>query len=219
MRKFIIPLLSLLFLTISCTSQEEKAQEAISEYIKENVVGVDSYTPISTTVDSAFVDYATDQQSLELFIDLGQILTKAQEYLNDMEEAERSMSIWKPSGYLSSATFDYEYNKAKNEYESSKESLEKVMTKAYAKFDELKQRQNELNIGEFQGWLVRNKFKVMNTDTNKEEICDLIFLMTPDYKVIDSFTEETFESAIKLMNAIANADNLDDLQDLELEVL
>ena len=219
MRKIIIPLMSILVLAASCTSQEEKAQEGIVAYIKENVPGLDSYTPISTTVDSAFVDYATDPKSFELFLELGQVFTESFGYVSEMNGAERFIGEYEAKGASQSGISEDEYNEAKQDLENYERLLEESMNKASAKFYELKERQKSLKIGEYYGWLVKNKFKVMNQNTNQEETLEFLFLMTPDYKVVDSYTIDMYQSAKKLMDGISKAETFEDLQDFAINFL
>ena len=219
MRKIIIPLMSILVLAASCTSQEEKAQEGIAAYFKENVPGLDSYTPISTTVDSAFVDYATDPKSFELFLELGQVFTESFGYVSEMNGAERFIGEYEAKGASQSGISEDEYKEAKQDLENYERLLEESMNKASAKFYELKERQKSLKIGEFYGWLVKNKFKVLNQNTNQEETLEFLFLMTPDYKVVDSYTIDMYQSAKKLMDGISKAETFEDLQDFAINFL
>ena len=58
MKNHIIPFLACLLLLASCgKSNEEQAEALIQEIVKSNLFHPETYKPISTTVDSLYIDF------------------------------------------------------------------------------------------------------------------------------------------------------------------
>ena len=163
----------------SCTlSNEEKAEKLIQESLKGTLYHPDSYEPISTRVDSAFINIENLVKVGELFEELGNLLIKESEYQREMLSAERSKSIYAPSGWYYDSHSQTMYNQYKQEFEENKAKLEKIAPKIATTIDKLKEVSKNIYSEEFTGWIVTHRFtskngaNTMTIPGNKIFVCD-----------------------------------------------
>ena len=95
------------------------------------------------------------------------LFQSANEYVEAIEMAERSMKLWSPNGY--SSEYDKgEYRKAKEERDNNQRLLDKTKDRIQNQFSKIKSRQSYLEaealskIRDFNGWKVYHKFKSLN---------------------------------------------------------
>ena len=114
MKKAIVTLsLAVALIMASCTlSNEEKAEKLIKETLKDYLYHPDSYKPISTRVDSMFVDITTIKSIMEISDEIKSLIFKINDVKEEIESAESSMDIYAPDGY-SSQYFRRKYARAK----------------------------------------------------------------------------------------------------------
>ena len=97
----------------SCTlSNEEKTEKLIKETLKDYLYYPDSYEPISTRVDSMFIDVTTIEPIMEISDEIKDLISKINLCEIKIESAESSMDIWAPDGYSSQYSRG-EYSRAK----------------------------------------------------------------------------------------------------------
>ena len=102
----------------SCTlSNEEKAEKLIKETLKDYLYHPDSYEPISTRVDSMFIDVTTIEPIMEISDEIKDLISKINRSERKIESAESSMDIWAPNGYSSQYSRG-EYARAKRKRRS-----------------------------------------------------------------------------------------------------
>lgn len=86
----------------SCTlSNEEKAEKLVKETLKGYLYHPDSYEPISTKVDSMFIDVTTIEPIMKISDDIKDLMSKINRCKRNIESAESSMDIFAPNGYSS----------------------------------------------------------------------------------------------------------------------
>ena len=86
----------------SCTlSNEEKAEKLVKETLKDYLYHPDSYEPISTKVDSMFIDVTTIEPIMKISEDIKDLMSKINRCKMKVESAESSMDIFAPNGYSS----------------------------------------------------------------------------------------------------------------------
>ena len=104
----------------SCTlSNEEKAERLVKETLKDYLYHPDSYEPLSTRVDSMFIDVTTIEPIMETSDEIKDLISKINRCEREIESAESSMDIWAPDGYSSQYSRG-EYARAKKEKEKAK---------------------------------------------------------------------------------------------------
>ena len=113
----------------SCTlSNEEKAEKLVKETLKDYLYHPDSYEPISTKVDSMFIDVTTIEPIMKISEDIKDLMSKINRCKMKVESAESSMDIFAPNGYSSQYSRG-EYARAKKEKEEAKSDLDKYTKK------------------------------------------------------------------------------------------
>ncbi len=79
----------------SCTlSNEEKAEKLVKETLKDYLYHPDSYEPISTKVDSMFIDVTTIEPIMKISEDIKDLMFKINRCKMKVESAESSMDIF-----------------------------------------------------------------------------------------------------------------------------
>ena len=201
-----------LILTSCGQSNEDKAKEMAANYLKGVLYHFDSYEPITTTVDSLFVSVVTDEEAISATLEFLKMCIAASKCVEDIQEAERSMDIWAPSGY-SSTYSKGEYNRAKSDKEQQEQMLDKLKEKIQSQFLKIKEIQSNLHTGEFSGWKVYQKFRSLNGAGTMDLFGEYIFLCYKNFGNCLGYEKEEFDMLTKIMKAIEDSKEITDLQD------
>ena len=146
----------------SCTlSNEEKAEKLVKETLKDYLYHPDSYEPISTRVDSMFIDVTTIEPIMKISDEIKNLISKINRCERKIELAESSMDIFAPNGYSSQYSRG-EYSRAKKEKEEAKSDLNKYTKKLSEQLAFLKENVAKYHKGEFTGWAVSHRFRSLN---------------------------------------------------------
>ena len=108
-----------------------KAEKLIQESLKGTLYHPDSYEPISTRVDSAFINFEQLATFGEICEELTDLLDKESEYQREMLSAERSKSIYAPNGWYYDSHSQTMYNQYKQEYEEYKRIMSNILDDVY----------------------------------------------------------------------------------------
>ena len=176
----------------------------------------DSYEPLQTKVDSSFVALSTDKEAIELTLDMLKLFQSANEYVEAIEMAERSMKLWSPNGY--SSEYDKgEYRKAKEERDNNQRLLDKTKDRIQNQFSKIKSRQSYLEaeallkIGDFNGWKVYHKFKSLNGAGTLDLFGEYVFFCDEDFNEKSAYPKEDYEAISKVMIAISSSNDISDM--------
>ena len=203
----------------SCTlSNEDKAEKLIKESLKGTLYHPESYEPISTRVDSAFINIENLVKVGELFEELGNLLIKESEYQREMLSAERSKSIYAPSGWYYDSHSQTMYNQYKQEFEENKAKLEKIAPKIATTIDELKEVSKNIYSEEFTGWIVTHRFTSKNGANTMTIPGNMIFVCDREFtRWSNGIDYDAFEKTFKLIKKVSEAETDEDLKELFLE--
>ena len=203
----------------SCTlSNEDKAEKLIKESLKGTLYHPESYEPISTRVDSAFINIENLVKVGELFEELGNLLIKESEYQREMLSAERSKSIYAPSGWYYDSHSQTMYNQYKQEFEENKAKLEKIAPKIATTIDELKEVSKNIYSEEFTGWIVTHRFTSKNGANTMTIPGNMIFVCDTEFtRCSNGIDYDAFEKTFKLIKKVSEAETDEDLRELFLE--
>lgn len=203
----------------SCTlSNEDKAEKLIKESLKGTLYHPESYEPISTRVDSAFINIENLVKVGELFEELGNLLIKESEYQREMLSAERSKSIYAPSGWYYDSHSQTMYNQYKQEFEENKAKLEKIAPKIATTIDELKEVSKNIYSEEFTGWIVTHRFTSKNGANTMTIPGNMIFVCDTEFtRCSNGIDYDAFEKTFKLIKKVSEAETDEDLKELFLE--
>lgn len=109
----------------SCTlSNDEKAEKLVKETLKDYLYHPDSYEPLSTRVDSMFIDVTAIEPIMEISNEIRDLIYKINNCERKIESAESSMDIYAPDGYYYSQFSRGQYARAKKK----KKKLNLILT-------------------------------------------------------------------------------------------
>lgn len=201
-------------LMTSCTlSNEEKAEKLIEDTLKDYLFHPDSYEPISTRVDSMFIDVTTIEPIIEVSTEIKDLMSKIHRCEREIESAESSMDIWAPQGYYSSQFSRGEYSRAKREKEEAKSNLEKYTKKLFEHITSLKENVAKYHKGEFTGWVVSHRFRSLNGAGTITIPGDMIFFCNKEFTVCGGYEADKLDDFLDVLNAVDEADSDEDILD------
>lgn len=206
-------LVILALIMTSCTlSNEEKAEKLIKETLKEYLYHPDSYEPLSTRVDSMFIDVTTIEPIMEISDEIKDLMSKINRCEREIESAESSMDIWAPSGYSSQFSRG-EYARAKKEKEDAQSNLDKYTKKLSGQLVSLKENVAKYHKGEFTGWAVSHRFRSLNGAGSMTIPGEMIFFCDKEFTTCGGYEADKFEDFIKTLKAVDEATSDDDIMD------
>ena len=90
MKKFLV--LSALVITSCTLSNEEKAEKLVKETLKDYLYHPDSYEPISTRVDSMFIDVTTIEPIMKISDEIKNLISKGEFYQFNLSSCIRQQN-------------------------------------------------------------------------------------------------------------------------------
>lgn len=202
MKKFLVVFA---LVVTSCTlSNEEKAEKLVKETLKDYLYHPDSYEPISTRIDSMFIDVSTIKPIMEISDEIKDLISKIKHCERKIEFAESSMDIWAPDGYSSQFSRG-EYSRAKKEKKEAKSDLDKYTKKLLEQLTFLKENVAKYHKGEFTGWAVIHRFRSLNGAGSMTIPREMIFFCDEEFTTCGGCETDKFEEFIKILNAVDEA--------------
>lgn len=218
MKKIHLVLCAVALLLVSCAqTNEEKAEKLIQQSLKGTLYHPDSYEPISTRVDSAFINFENFAKVCELCQELEDMLEKEQEYQSKCKSAESIMSIYAPTRYYYSEHSRVEYNQHKQEYEEYKAKLEKIATKIATTIGELREISQNIYSDEFSGWIVSHKFTSKNGANTMTIPGDMIFICDTEFTSCGEGVDS--DDIVKLFKFIKKISEAETDEELKEEIM
>ena len=206
-----ILLLSIIsFFTISCTlTNEQKAELIIQKDLKESLFHPDSYEPVSTHIDSMFIDSSTFGSMINIREELEDMLVKLNKYERELRNAEESMDLWAPSGYVTQFSRG-NYERARKDKIEAETNFNKINKKIQEKIVELKDVVESRRKGEFTGWLALHRYRGLNGAGTMTISSDVVFLFDIDFQSYYVYEWDKFEKIIELITIIEDTSTCDD---------
>ncbi len=198
---------------VSCTlSNEKKAENLVKETLKDYLYQPDSYEPISTRVDSMFIDATTIKPIMETSNDISDLISKIDECKRDIKLAETSMNIYDPNSYSSQFTRG-EYARAKKEKEEAQSALNKYSKKLSGELASLKENITKYHNGEFTGWAVSHRFKSLNAIGSITIPGEMIFFCDKEFTTCFGYEVSKIEKFAKILKTVDEATSDEDIID------
>ena len=210
MKKFLV--LSALVITSCTLSNEEKVEKLVKETLKDYLYHPDSYEPISTRVDSMFIDVTTIEPIMKISDEIKNLISKINRCERKIESAESSMDIFAPNGYSSQYSRG-EYSRAKKEKEEAKSDLNKYTKKLSEQLASLKENVAKYHKGEFTGWAVSHRFRSLNGAGSMTIPGEMIFFCDEEFTTCGGYETDKFEDFVKILNAVDEATSDEDVID------
>ena len=197
----------------SCTlSNEDKAERLVKETLKDYLYHPDSYEPLSTRVDSMFIDVTTIESIMETSDEIKDLISKINRCEREIESAESSMDIWAPDGYSSQYSRG-EYARANKEKEKAKSDLDKYTKKLSGQFVSLKENVAKCHKGEFTGWAVSHRFRSLNGAGSMTIPGEMIFFCDKEFTTCSGYEANKFEDFVNVLKAVDEATSDEDILD------
>ena len=194
----------------------KRPQNMAVDYLHGVLYHYASYEPIQTTVDSSFVALSTDQEAIELTLDMMKLVQSGQQYEHQIENAEKEMEIWYPDAY-STAYSKGEYRRAKKERDDNQRHLDNIKERIKKQFASIKSRQSSLEsgaslkMGDFNGWKVYHKFKSFNGATTVDGFGEFIFFCDEDFNKMSAYPKEDYDAIAKILTAISSSTDIPEM--------
>lgn len=197
----------------SCTlSNEEKAESLVKKTLKDFLYHPDSYEPISTRIDSMFIDVTTIEPIMKISDEIKDLIFKINRCEMEFESAESSMDIWSSDGY-SSKFYRGEYSRAKKEKEEAEHDLDKYTRKLSERLASLKGYVTKYHKGEFTGWIVSHRFRSLNGVGSMTIPGEMIFFCDKEFTTCSGYEIGKFEEFMKILKTVAEATSDEDIID------
>lgn len=219
MKKLHLFLCAIAFVFVSCAlSNEDKAEKLIKKSIIETLYNPDSYEPISTQVDSSFINFENILKFGELIEELGELLAKEQQYQIKYKFAEKMMSIYVPTSFYYSEHSRVNYNQYKQEYEEYKEKLEKLTPKISSIINELREVSKDIITEEHTGWIVSHRFNLKDDENSKIISRDMVYVCDIKFSQCGNGVDsKAFEIMLKLIRELSKATSDEDFMEILTE--
>ena len=219
MKKIHLVLCAVALLLVSCAqTNEEKAEKLIQQSLKGTLYHPDSYEPISTRVDSAFINFENIVKVGELCEELGDLFDKENKYRSGMRSAERYKSIYAPNGWYYDEHSRVQYNQHKQDYEEYKQKLEKLTPKIEVAIEALKEVTQNIYSDEFTGWIVSHKFTSKNGANTMTIPGDMIFICNKEFSSCgNGMNSDFFINSFEFIKEISEAETDEELKEVIME--
>lgn len=216
MKKIHLLICTIALVLASCTSSnEEKAEKLIKDSLIGTLYHPESYEPISTRVDSAFIDLDGLAHFGQVLDELVELLKNEQEYQRRYRSAESSMSIYAPNGWYYDEHSRVQYNHYKSERNEYKAKLEKIAPKIRASLTSVREASQYVYTDEFTCWVITHKFRSMNGANTMSIPGEAVFFCDIEFtRCGDAIKKETSDQLFKYINKISETENDEDLKEL-----
>lgn len=200
------------FMTSCTLSNEEKAEKLIKETLEGYLYHPDSYEPLSTRVDSMFIDVTVIEPIMEVSDEIKDLISKINECEGEIESAETSMDIWAPDGYSSQYSRG-EYARAKKDKEEAKSDLDKYTRKLSEQLVSLKENVAACQKGEFTGWVVSHRFRSLNGAGSMTIPGEMIFFCDEEFTTCHTYEVDKLEKFVTILGVVDGAASDEDIMD------
>lgn len=200
------------FMTSCTLSNEEKAEKLIKETLEGYLYHPDSYEPLSTRVDSMFIDVTVIEPIMEVSDEIKDLISKINECEGEIESAETSMDIWAPDGYSSQYSRG-KYARAKKDKEEAKSDLDKYTRKLSEQLVSLKENVAACQKGEFTGWVVSHRFRSLNGAGSMTIPGEMIFFCDEEFTTCHTYEVDKLENFVTILGVVDGAASDEDIMD------
>jgi hypothetical protein len=209
MKKERLLFFAIVFMLISCNgalhnpTNEERAENLVSAYIKDCLTYPESYEAISTRIDSSYINVSKMGEIIELTEDCNDLYDKIRTLERRIESAQSTMNMHK--GYNSEYSRG-KYNRAKAEKEEYELEFKQLNPKLEEKVLALRNSTNDLYNSEINGWAVIHRFRCKNDYGTQMPPEELLFFCDLNFERCRCWTEEQIESFFKIIECVEESE-------------
>lgn len=209
----------LLMLLTACTTNEDKANKLIKQYMFESLYDYKSYEPTKTIVDTLENEIAFNDEALN-YAQIGIEKTiEFQNLENELKRAEDEMNL--AASIFGKSSINFPYKKAKQEYDDAQVLMNKTQIEILECIYNILTINEDIELNhsnEILGWKVTHKYRCNNRGGNVA-LGEEIFLIDIDfneiikvYEMDDYFVKATFINQL-LKQGLNKDDILDRIEE------
>ncbi len=215
MKKYTLLCIIALILCSCSTSNEKKAEKLIAKSLKGSLYHPDTYEPISTKVDSAFVNFENLIILGDLCDELSVLKQKQDKLKEEQKSVERRMSIYAPDGQFRVERHRVAYEQCKEEYDELSKKLNKITPKIANTISSIKETSTNLYSEEFTGWVITHRFTSKNGANTITLPSNMVFICDKEFTNCGNGIEfDFFNEFILLINKIQELDDEEILEEV-----
>ncbi len=209
MKKERLLFFAIVFMLISCNgtphnpTNEERAENLISDCIKDYLTYPESYETISTRIDSSRINVSKLEEIIKLSEECNDLYDKIRTLERRIESAQSTMEIYNPKN----RTYNSEhsrgnYNRAKAEKEEYELEFKQLNPKLEEKVLALRNTTNDLYYKDFNGWAVTHRFRCKDDDGRQMPPQEMQFFCDVNFERCQGWTIEQIEFFFKIIECI-----------------
>ncbi len=195
----------------SCTTNEERAENLISNYIRDRLTYPESYKSISTRVDSSRINISRMAEIIKVTKECIDLYDKTKWLELQIEYAESTMKYYTPD--------KYKYNRAKAEKEEYELEALSLNKKLEEKVLTLRTAKDSLYDKEINGWAVTHRFRCKADFGTPMPPQELLFFYDIKFEECQVWTPIELDSFSKIIECIneyeSNKVLLNNLEDIQ----
>jgi hypothetical protein len=217
MKKKHLLFIAIVFMLISCNTNEERAENLISGYIKDRLTYPESYEKISSQIDSSSINLSKMVEIIELTEDCNDLYDKIKTLEQRIESAQFRMGMDAPDKYSSKHSIR-RYNRAKAEKEEYELEVKQLNPKLEEKLLALRNSINDLYDSEINGWAVTHRFRCQNDNGVQMRPQEMLFFCDLNFERCQGWTTKQLDSFFKIIECVNESETdkalLKNLQDI-----
>ena len=223
MKKKHLLFIAIVFMLVSCNTvphiqtNEERAENLVSAYIKDCLTYPESYETISTRIDSSRINVSKMGEIIELTEGCNDLYDKIRTLERQIESAQSSMEIYAPDKYSSKYSIS-NYNRAKAEKEEYELEFKQLNPKLEEKVLALRNSTNELYDSEINGWAVTHRFRCEDDYGIPMPPQEMLFFCDLNFETCQGWTAKQIESFFTIIECVEEYETdkmlLKNLQDI-----
>ena len=198
-------------------TNEERAENLISDCIKDCITYPESYETISTRIDSSFINVSKMGEIIELTEDCNDLYDKIRTLERRIESAQSTMEIYAPNKYNSKYSTG-KYNRAKKEKEEYELEINDLSPKLEEKVLALRNSTNDLYDSEINGWAVTHRFRCKDDYGAQMPPQEMLFFCDLNFERCQGWTVKQIEYFFKIIGCVKESKTdkalLKNLQDI-----
>lgn len=225
MKKESLLFFAIVFMLISCNrapqipTNEERAENLVSNCIKDWLTYPESYEKISSQIDSCSINLSKMREIIELTEDCNDLYDKIRTLEGRIESAQSTMNIYNPKDRGNNSEYSRgKYNRAKAEKEEYELEFKQLNPKLEEKVLALRNSTNDLYDSEINGWAVTHRFRCQNDYGVQMPPQEMLFFCDLNFEKCQGWTPEQIESFFTIIECVEESETdkalLKNLQDI-----
>ena len=223
MKKKYLLFIAIVFMLVSCNTapyiptNEERAENLVSNCIKDWLTYPESYETVSTRIDSSRINVSKMVEIIKLTKECNDLYDKIRTLERSIESAQSTMEIYAPDKYSSKYSIG-NYNRAKAEKEEYELEFKLLNPKLEEKVLALRNSTNDLYDSEINGWAVTHRFRCQNDYGAQMPPQEMLFFCDLNFESCQGWTAKQIEYFFKIIGHVKEFETdktlLKNLQDI-----